>query len=91
MHHQSHTIIRLDVHLPDQQNIIYFHQGEEEHALLNVSNHDSMIAWLNQLDPDANHLPYIVISRHYTFDGQSRKWKKRLRVSDKVISRIYVQ
>ena len=35
MHQQSHTIVHLAVHLPDQQNV-YFHHGEEEYALLNA-------------------------------------------------------
>ena len=32
MHEQSHTIIRLSVHLPDQQPV-YFQQGHEHEAL----------------------------------------------------------
>ena len=31
MHQQSHTIVRLAVHLPDEQSV-YFHRGEEEYA-----------------------------------------------------------
>ena len=40
MHQQSHTIVRLAVHLPDEQSV-YFHRGEEEHALLNASHNDT--------------------------------------------------
>jgi len=36
MHHQSHAIIRLAIHLPDQQNG-YFIDGHEEKALFNAA------------------------------------------------------
>ncbi|XP_065907872.1 uncharacterized protein [Dysidea avara] len=91
MHQQSHTIVRLAVHLPDEQSV-YFHRGEEEHALLNTSHNDThLTAWfkLNQVDSDANSLLYTEIPSHYIFDCKSRKWKKHQRGGDKVISRIY--
>ena len=91
MHNQSHTIVRLAVHLLDQQNI-YFHHGEEDYALLNAGQKDThLTAWfkLNQIDPNANNLLHTEIPTHYIFDCQSRKWKKRQRRGEKVISRMY--
>ena len=81
MHQQSHSIVRLSVHLPDQQSV-YFHRGEEELALLNLSHTDThLTAWfkLNQVDPDANSLLYTEILSHHLFDCKSRKWKKHQR------------
>ena len=40
MHQQSHTIVNLALHLPDQQNV-YFHHGEEEYALMNAGQKDT--------------------------------------------------
>ena len=91
MHHQSHTIVRLAIHLQDQQNV-YFTQGQVETALINASKRDThLTAWfkLNETDVDARHLLYSDIPSHFTFDSTSRKWKKRCKGGDKVISRIY--
>ena len=38
MHLQSHTVIRLDVHLPDQQNV-YLCTGKEEEAVEHASKY----------------------------------------------------
>jgi len=43
----------------------------------------------SEMGSDATKLLYTDVPVHYTFDNQSRKWKKQLRGSDKVISRIY--
>jgi len=67
MHHQSHTIVCLAVHLPDQKNV-YFHHGEEEYPLLNAVQKDThLTAWfkLSQIDPDFNNLLYTEILTHY--------------------------
>jgi len=69
MHHQSHTIVWLAVHLPDQQKI-YFQHGEEELGVHKASCQDThLTAWfkLNQSDPDATELLYTAM--HYTFDN----------------------
>ena len=45
MHEHSHTIIRLAVHLPDQQ-LVYFQQDHEEEALERSSRGDTQLtAW----------------------------------------------
>jgi len=36
MHHQSHTIIRSAIHLPDQENV-YFTAGNEDKAPTNMT------------------------------------------------------
>ena len=45
MHGMSHTIYRLPVHLPDQQNV-YFRSGMEEEAVEKAaSNETQLTAW----------------------------------------------
>ena len=89
MHHHSHTIIRLAVHLPQS---VYFIQGHEEQALLNANECDThLTAWfkLNESDDDACHLLYSDVPTHYTFDSFSQQWRKRHKGGNKIISRMY--
>ena len=91
MHHQSHTIVRLAVHLPGQQNV-YSHEGEEQHALENASGHDThLTAWfkLNKSDLNANGLLYTEIPTHYIFNTSTRKWHRRKKGGAKIVSHIY--
>ena len=85
MHHQSHTIVRLAIHLPNEQKI-YFREGQEVQALHNACDHDMhLTAWfkLNESDESANGLLYTEIP---IFDINTRKWQKRKRGGNKVIS-----
>ena len=54
MHDKSHIIIRLAVHLPLQQNV-YYHDGNEEHAL-QVGRNTTLTAFfkLNQEDENVH-------------------------------------
>lgn len=90
MHFQSHTIIRLDCHLPQCQNI-YFREGGEREAVSNPSR-SKLLAFfdLNINDPLANEYLYTELPMNYVWHNQGKKWKKRLRGVDKVISRLYV-
>ena len=45
MHFQSHVIIRLDIHLPRQQNV-HFQEGKERQAIENV-RHTKLLAFFN--------------------------------------------
>lgn len=45
MHSQSHTIIRLDIHLENQQNV-YFRPGQEQQAIDTVKD-TKLIAFLS--------------------------------------------
>ena len=89
MHEQSHTIIRLAVHLPLEQ-LIYFEEGKEEKALENAKDREtSLTAWfkLNAKDEDAAKLLYPQIPGHYVFKESA--WKKRKLGGGKVIGRMY--
>ena len=91
MHHQSHTIIRLPVHLPDQQNV-YFQTGKADEAVDRAGTHHTQLtAWfeLNQSGNESANLLYTDVPLHYVFNNSLKKWRRRQRGSDKVISRIY--
>nr|XP_047142927.1 ATP-dependent DNA helicase pif1-like [Hydra vulgaris] len=87
----SHTIIRLQVHLPDNQ-IVYFNEGEEQVAINCAAQCDTYItAWftLNAENFEARCYYYIEIPYHFVFGGKNCKWKVRKRGSDMVIVRMY--
>ena len=57
MHQQSHTVIRLAVHLPEQQRV-YYREGEEAAAAERASTKNThLTAWfeLNSNDESAHH------------------------------------
>lgn len=86
MHAQSHTIVRLPVHLPQQQ-LVYFHDGQGEGALHYTEQQDTMLtAWflLNLNNVDATSYLYSEIPNHFVFTrpadsgNQGRKEDLRL-------------
>lgn len=90
MSDKSHTVVRLAVHLPDQQPI-YFIEGQENEAVERASiKETTLTAWfkLNQVDVEAHEFYYADIPEHYVFDKASNKWKKRQRGGQKVIGRM---
>ena len=91
MHEQSHTIIRLSVHLPDQQPV-YFQQGHEHEALDRSTYGDTQLtAWfkLNEKDDSARQYLYTEIPNYYLFNKTHKKWIQRKRNGDNIISRMY--
>uniref|UniRef100_A0A7E4URS8 ATP-dependent DNA helicase n=1 Tax=Panagrellus redivivus TaxID=6233 RepID=A0A7E4URS8_PANRE len=85
-HGRSHTVVRLQVHLPDQQTVI-FEEGHEKEAAERRKD-TTLTAWfkLNQEDEEARKHFYHEIPLYYDF--RSGKWNKRKK-SVKVIGRIY--
>lgn len=91
MHEQSHTIYRLAIHLPDQQRV-YFRPGEESEAADRATTRNThLTAWfkLNTNDIEAHEYLYTEIPQHYVFVDREKKWVKRRRGGDRVISRMY--
>ena len=91
MHGKSHTIHRLPVHLPDQQNV-YFRSGMEEEALDRAANSASqLVAWFehNQHSTDPRQYYYCEMPLHFTFDKRASVWKPRKRGGAKMIARMY--
>ena len=91
MHGISHHIIRLPVHL-EQQQMIYFREGEERNALERAKEADTQLtAWfkLNQKNEEARKHLYTEIPYHYTFNKSSTTWENRKQGGGKVIPRMY--
>lgn len=67
LHEISHAIIRLAVHLPLEQSVL-FEEGQEEDAL-ERNEHTTLTAWfaLNDSDPEARVHLYHDIPKHYVF------------------------
>ncbi|CAG8733982.1 12420_t:CDS:2, partial [Acaulospora morrowiae] len=87
MQEKSHSIVRLPVHLPDEQNL-YFTLGEEQFALNKAKlNFTMLTAWfkLNEEDKQAREILYHDILLHYRFNQQSKMWQKRIYNISKVI------
>nr|XP_047141323.1 uncharacterized protein LOC100209718 [Hydra vulgaris] len=86
----SHTIIRLQIHLPDNQRV-YFNEGEEQVAIDRAAQRDThLTAWLklNAENNEARQYSYVEIPYHFVF-GKNCMWKVRQRGSDKVVVRMY--
>ncbi|XP_065684585.1 uncharacterized protein LOC100202287 [Hydra vulgaris] len=89
--HMSHSIIRLKVHLPENQ-IVYFREGEDQVALDRAAHRGThLTSWfkLNSKNEGANHYSYVDIPYHFVFDDKHCKWKVRQRGGNKVIVRMY--
>ncbi|XP_047132652.1 uncharacterized protein LOC124811320 [Hydra vulgaris] len=87
----SHNIIRLQVHLSDNQ-MIYFVEGKEQAALDRAAQRDThLTAWfkLNSENEQAGQYPYVEIPHRFVFHSEHCKWKVRQRGSNKVIVRMY--
>ena len=89
----SHSIHRLAVHLPMQQNV-YFQQGEHEQAANRAAERETTLTaffLLNQRDPDAHQYLYPEIVHRYCFGKYNGlyKWKKRQRQQHGLIGRVY--
>ena len=93
MHRQSHSVIRLPVHLYLEQNV-YFKPGEEEAALTEGADQNTMLtAWfkLNSETEDSRHLLYTEIPEHYVFQKAKKSWIPRKKGANRIIPRIRSQ
>ncbi|XP_074596266.1 uncharacterized protein LOC141851422 [Brevipalpus obovatus] len=92
MHYQSHSIERLAIHLPSQQQVV-FHEGQEMEALVRARNRNTTLTgWfaLNQIDPYARQFTYPQIPKYYAWNQPRSKntWTRRKRFA-RVIGRMY--
>ena len=93
MHDQSHSIVRLAVHLEKMQTV-YFEEGDEDEAIISATlKNTTLTAWflLNQKDNYAQQFHYFEIPEHFVFHPKEKNgiWKPRKRGGDKVIGRMY--
>ncbi|XP_034936543.1 uncharacterized protein [Chelonus insularis] len=91
---KSHSIIRLPVHLPNQQNLLINNDCDET-ELRNVLEKQTMLVdffALNTRDQDARQYVYMDIPNHYVFKKQNEtnifQWTQRQK-QFKVIGRMY--
>ncbi|GBO36556.1 hypothetical protein AVEN_17828-1 [Araneus ventricosus] len=90
--HKSHTVVRLAVHLPQQQPIVY-QEGQEAPAIERAAlRKTTLTSWfeLNKNDPSAHNISYSDILQYYMFDKSTTNWKKRQRGGQNVIGRLPV-
>ena len=90
MHKQSHSIVRLPVHLPDQR--VSFTEGKHEEAVQNgAAKHTMLTAWfeLNRAQPQP--YKYTEIPNHFIFQTSTGKWRarKNKQSGKNIIGRMY--
>lgn len=88
LHHQSPTVYRLKVHLPEQQTIV-FRDNDNLNDVLERRRNTMLTDWLalNQRDPEVNQYLYTEIPTYYWF--QRGTWRRRERGSQGTIGRLY--
>ncbi len=77
MSHRSHVIYRMNIHLPNQQEM-YFIEGEEQNALERGRNQmTKLLAWfeLNRRDSNAKSMTYCEVGKHYVWNNN--QWSRR--------------
>ena len=102
MHDHTHSVCRLQVHLPNQQRIVFQPEDIQEAVEKATNNFTTLTAWfkLNQTDSAALQYLYYGIPEHYVFKNISKgnngqksisqmEWAKRQRGGDNVIGRMY--
>ncbi|GBN27243.1 hypothetical protein AVEN_234875-1 [Araneus ventricosus] len=90
--HKSHTVVRLAVHLPQQQPIVY-QDGQEAQAIERAAlRKTTLTSWfeLNKNYPSAHNISYSDIPQYYMFDKSTTNWKKRQCGGQNVIGRLPV-
>lgn len=92
LHFHSHSIERLQVHLPNEQRI-FVQSGANEQEIREACGRDSMLMAffrLNVNDPEAREFTYSEIPMHYWYDKTQRRWVRRIRnVDNKKLARMY--
>ena len=89
LHKQSHSIIRLQLHLPDQQSVT-FHPGQAAAAAQAASTKDTMLtSYFKYNAATPTTYCYSEFPLHYTYDKKKQQWKPRKRGKEVVIPRLY--
>ncbi|GBM09164.1 hypothetical protein AVEN_226684-1 [Araneus ventricosus] len=87
---KSRTVVRLVVHLPDQQAIVYQDGQEEEVVARAATRQTTLTVWfeLNKNYKAYHNYLYTDIPHYYTFNKSAMKWQKRQRGGEQVIGRM---
>ncbi|XP_051165645.1 uncharacterized protein LOC127284299 [Leptopilina boulardi] len=87
---KSHSINRLPIHLPNEQNVI-IREGKDSNVVsFDLKKNTKLLDYfkLNQRDSNAHQYYYSEIPEHYTWITKSVEWKQRIR-KEKVLGRMY--
>ncbi|XP_051158478.1 uncharacterized protein LOC127279882 [Leptopilina boulardi] len=87
---KSHSINRLPVHLPNEQNVLIHTDEGNSKISFDLKKTSKLLEFfeLNKRDKNANQYYYSEIPEHYTWIQKSLQWKRRLR-KEKVLGRMY--
>ena len=88
---KSHSVVRLPVHLEDEQ-MIYFNEDDEEEAIIEKRDKKSkLLAYFEYLkeNPDQPRFLYPETPKFCVWDAGKGKWKTRKRGFGKTIGRMY--
>ena len=90
MHEQSHTVIRLPVHLSECQQVYFTNDNAAEAFLKAQLKNTELMGWfkLNENPKTKSPYTYPDTPLHYVWDKSKRVWKKR-KNSSKTVSRMY--
>lgn len=89
-HAQSHTIIKMPVHLPNMQ-AIYSQENEEQEATKRAVNRRTRLTAyfiLNNDNTSTQEYFYHKIPNYFVFEKLRGIWKKRMRGGESVIRRM---
>lgn len=91
LHQNTHTVIRLPIHLPDQQ-MVYFGPENVNEAI--ERGRKTMLTeyfTLNRNDLGARQYLYADIPKHYVWytNNNNKRWQKRQRRHSKTLTRMY--
>jgi len=88
MHDQSHTVVRLPVHLPNSQNV-YFKNDAPEDALIQAELRSTqLVAWMKLNSNPSTRSPYIYPETPVHYVWSKNAWHKR-KIYTKTIGRMY--
>nr|XP_008199215.1 PREDICTED: uncharacterized protein LOC656546 [Tribolium castaneum] len=78
---RSHSVVVLPIHWPNEQDIMFDEDADEERIEELTRKPSKLMAWfeLNRTDPEA-HI-YADIPEYYTWQNKDSKWTKRRQVS----------
>ena len=85
LHKEWPSVIRLDIHMPHMQNMVFDPTSDEQDLLQQMSSTTSMLmGWfeLNREDPIARTLYYHDIPAHYVW--ADCRWKRRIRTKVRI-------
>lgn len=82
VHEEKPAVVRLAVHLPNQQSVIF--NADNTHdwdSVLAKNAATTLTGWfeMNKEDADAQLIPYVRFPNHYVWNIRTKKWTRRQR------------